>query len=119
MRKIAIAALLLILAMSYAGCIRIVMPSSPDGENNGGAVEMISEQEAANIAEATITTDFPDMVNAEKLSQSYASQGSEFYEFTYKKMIQVETDTGTIEVPRIVIVAIDKSTGEKFVAESL
>lgn len=118
MRKITITVLLLTLAMLGAGCIRIVMPPSTDGESPGGAVEMISEQEAANIAEATITTDFPDMVGAEKMSQSYASQSNEFYEFTYKKMIQVETETGTLEIPQIVIVTIDKSTGEKFVAVS-
>jgi hypothetical protein len=117
-RKIAIAVLLLTLAMLCAGCVRIVMPPSPDGENNGGYVEMISEQEALNIAEATITTDFPDMVDAEKMSQSYSSKGREFYEFTYKKINQVETDTGTLEIPQIVIVTIDKSTGEKFIAVS-
>ena len=119
MRKIAIAVLpLLTLAMLCAGCIRVVPAPSTEGESPGGTVEMINEQEALNVAEATITTDFPDMVDAEKTSQSYASKGREFYEFTYKKVVQLETDTGTLEIPRIVIVTIDKSTGEKSVAIS-
>ena len=59
-----------------------------------------------------------DMADAEKVSHGYASKGREFYEFTYKKMVQVETDSGTIEIPQIVIVTIDKSTGEKFVSVS-
>jgi ATP-dependent Zn protease len=119
MRNIAFAILpLLILAILCTGCIRIIMPSSNGGENPGGNVEMINEQEALNVAEATISTGFPDMVGIQKTSQSYASQGSEYYEFTYKRMIQVETDTGTFEIPRIVIVTIDKSTGGKSVAVS-
>jgi hypothetical protein len=118
MRKITIAVLLLMyMAMLCTGCIRIVLPSN-GGEGPGGTGEMISEQQALNIAETTISTDFPDMVNAEKASQSYASQGSEYYEFTYKRVIQVETDSEILEIPRIVIVTVDKSTGEKSVAIS-
>ncbi len=119
MSKISIAALLLVtVAILCTGCIRVVPPPSTAGEGSGSTEDMISEQEALNIAEATISTDFPDMVDAEKMSQSYPSKGREFYEFTYKTMIQVETDTGTVEIPRIVIVTVDKSTGEESVAVS-
>ena len=119
MRKITIAVLpLLTLAILCAGCIRIVLPSDDGGESPGGTVAMITEQQALNVAETTISMDFPDMVSAEKMSQSYASQGSEYYEFTYKRMIHVETDSRTLEIPRIVIVTIDKSTGEKAISVS-
>ena len=119
MRKIAIAILsLLTLIMVCIGCVNVVVESPNGEEGSGGIVEMISEQEALDIAEATITNDFPDMADAEKVSHGYASKGREFYEFTYKKMVQVETDSGTIEIPQIVIVTIDKSTGEKFVSVS-
>jgi hypothetical protein len=119
MKKIAVAiSLLLILAILCAGCIRIVLPAENGGESPGGTVPMITEQQALNVAETTISTDFPDMISAEKMSQSYASQGSEYYEFTYKRMIHVETDSRTLEIPRIVIVTIDKSTGEKAVSVS-
>jgi len=114
MRKIAIAfLLLLVLVMLCTSCVKIVVAPPDEG---GDTVEMISEQEALNLAELTITTDFPDMVDAEKVSQSYAIKDREFYEFTYKKMVQVETDDGALEIPRIVIVTVDKSTGEKSVA---
>ena len=119
MRKIAVAVLpLLTLAMLCTGCISIVLPPENEGESPGGTVEMINEQEALNVAEVTITTDFPDMIDAEKTSQSYTSQGKEFYEFTYKKVVHVETDAGTLEIPQIVIVTVDKSTGEKSLAIS-
>jgi len=119
MRKIAVAVLpLLTLAMLCTNCISIVLPPENGGESPGGTVEMVNEQQALNIAEGTISADFPDMIDAEKTSQSYTSQGREFYEFTYKKVVQLETDAGTLEIPQIVIVTVDKITGEKSVAIS-
>ena len=119
MKKIGIAALLLLtVPMLLAGCIRIIPPPSTPGEGSGSIEDMISEQQALDIAEQAIATDFPDMVDAEKMSQSYASNGREFYEFTYKRMIQVEADGEILEITRIVIVTIDKNTGEEFIAVS-
>jgi hypothetical protein len=95
------AIILLILLVLFTGCHGIV-----------------TEQEAIKIAEDIISKDFPDMVDATRTFDSYTSDGKEFYDVTYSKTVEVQTEEGAVELPRIVIITIDKDSGEQFVAIS-
>ena len=77
-----------------------------------------TEEEAIKIADELISKEFPDMVGAEKAVQSYATRDGEFYDVTYKRTIEIESAGRTVELPRVVVVSIDKDTGEQFVAVS-
>lgn len=81
----------------------------------GGAV---TEEEAIKIADDIILQDFPDMVDATSSFKGYTSEDREFYQVTYDKTVEAESDGEIIELPRIVIVTIDKNTGEQFIAVS-
>ena len=78
----------------------------------------VTEKEAIKIADGVVAQDFPDMVDAERATQSYTSKDREFYEFTYSKTTKVESEDGVVELPQIVIVTIDKNTGEQVIAVS-
>ena len=81
----------------------------------GGAM---TEQEAIGITESIIQQDFPDMADATRTFEGYTSDGKEFYDVTYSKTVEVQTEEGAVELPRIVIITIDKDSGEQFVAIS-
>lgn len=83
-----------------------------------GCDKRMSDEEAAQAADKVIARDFPDMMDAERSAQSYVVEGRDFYEVAYGKTIEYQTDTGTISAPRIVVVTIDRSTGEEIVAVS-
>ena len=85
------------------------------GCGGGGAV---SEEKSIEIAEGIIAESFPEMADAVRTTDSYTSEDREFHELTYTKTIVVESEGQTVELPRIVIVTIDKETGEQFVAVS-
>jgi hypothetical protein len=81
--------------------------------------EMVkTEEEAIRIADELISKEFPDMVGAEKTVQSYVARDGEFYDVTYKRTIEIESAGKTVELPRVVVVSIDKNTGQQFVAVS-
>jgi hypothetical protein len=84
-----------------------------------GLEEMVkTEAEAIKVADELISKDFPDMVGADKAVQSYATQDGEFYDVTYKRTEQIDSAGKAVELPRVVIVSIDKNTGEQVVAVS-
>jgi hypothetical protein len=83
-----------------------------------GCDKRMSDEEADKAADEVIARDFPDMVDAEKSVQSYVIEGRDFYEVAYGKTVEYQTETGTISAPRIVVVTIDRNTGEEIVAVS-
>ncbi len=85
------------------------------GCGGGGA---ISEDKSIEIAEGIIAESFPEMSDAVRTTDSYTSGDREFYEVTYSTTIEVESDGEAVELPRVVIVTIDKETGEQFIAVS-
>jgi hypothetical protein len=95
--------LTILLILAVAGC------------GGGGA---LSEEELIEIAEEVVTESFPEMSDAARTTDSYTSGDREFYEVTYSTTIEVESDGEALELPRVVIVTIDKETGEQFVAVS-
>ena len=84
----------------------------------GGCDKRMSDEEAAKAADEVIARDFPDMVDAEKSVQSYVIDERDFYEVAYGKTVEYQTETGTVTAPRIVVVTIDRNTGEGIVAVS-
>lgn len=83
-----------------------------------GCDRRLDDAEAAKIAGDVIAKDFPDMVDAEQSVQSYQSEGREFYEVAYGKMVEYQTGGGMRSAPRIVVVTVDRNTGETIVAVS-
>ena len=102
-RIAAVLCFVILLLLAVAGC---------------GGDAAVTEEEASDIAEQVITESYPDMAEANRTSQSYTSEGSEFFEYTYSQTIEVESDGETVELPQIVIITIDKDTGEQFVSVS-
>ena len=76
----------------------------------------IGEEEALKIANEIISENYPDMVGLDIKVSSYSSKGREFYSITYMKEVTVQTpENENIQLPKIVIVEIDKNTGERYV----
>lgn len=90
-----------------------ISPAQPFSEDT-----VKTKEEAIEIADEIISKEFPDMVDAEKAIQSYATQYGEFYDITYKRSVEIESAGEIAELPRVVIVTIDKKTGEPFIAVS-
>ena len=103
-RLATISPVLLVLLLLFAGC---------DGGDG-----MLDENDAIKVADDIIAEDFPEMVDATRTLESYSSQGRDFYEITYDKTVEVESEGEIVELPRIVVVTIDKETGEQFVEVS-
>ena len=77
-----------------------------------------TEAEAIKAADDLIAREFPDMVGAEKTTQGYVAPDGEFYDVAYQRTVQIDSRGMTTELPRVVIVSIDRNTGEHFVAVS-
>ena len=77
-----------------------------------------TEDEAIKAADERIAQDFPDMVGAEQTVQSYETHAGEFFDVTYKRTVEAESEGETVELPKVVIVSINKDTGEQSIAVS-
>lgn len=121
MRNTAIFRLVLLgLALAFVGCITIEVDKPPTGREGspGGQGVITTEAEASKLADEIIARDFPNMAGAEKTSESHSIEGRQTYEFIYMGTIKVESNGGTAEISREVIIYIDKDTGEQIVEVS-
>jgi hypothetical protein len=78
----------------------------------------MTEDEAITAADDRIAKDFPDMVGAEQTVQSYDTPAGGFFDVTYKRTVEAGSEGQTVELPKVVIVSINKDTGEQYVAVS-
>jgi hypothetical protein len=111
-----LAVVLCLLALGGAGLIL-----TRSGGGTGGAEEAsaVSQQEAERIADGLIAEEFPDMRDAVKTVGSYQNPaGTRYWTVTYRKEAEVEYEGVTYEVPNLVIVSVDKETGEAIAAVS-
>jgi hypothetical protein len=113
---LAMAALLCLVALGGAGLML-----TRGGGDTGGTEDpaVISQVEAERIAHDLIADQFPDLEDAEKSVGSYENPaGTKFWTVTYRKDAQAELEGVTYEIPNIVIVSVDKDTGEAIAAVS-
>jgi hypothetical protein len=113
---VAVVILLCVIALGGAGLIL----SRPGGGPEGGEeAAVITQEEAETIADDFIAGQFPDLEDAEKTITSYQNlTGTEFWTITYRREVQKESGGQTYTIPRIVIVSVDKETGETTAAVS-
>jgi hypothetical protein len=113
---LALAAVLCLVALGGAG---LILTRSPGGAGGDEEPVAISQQEAESIADDLIAQDFPDMADAEKTVGSYENlAGSQYWTITYRKDGEAELEGVTYEIPNLVIVSVDKETGEAIAAVS-
>jgi hypothetical protein len=111
-----VAAVLCLVALGGAGLIL-----TRSGGETGSVEEpsAVSQEEAETIADDIISEQFPHMEDAEKVMRSYQNAaGTKFWTFTYRKDAQAEFEGLTYEIPNIVIVSVDRDTGEAIAAVS-
>ena len=113
---LAVAALLCLVSLGGAG---LILARSGGGEGGEEEPAAVSQQEAERIADDIIAEDFPDMEEADKTVGSYQNPaGTKFWTVTYRKDAEAELDGVTYEIPNLVIVSVDKDTGEAMAAVS-
>jgi hypothetical protein len=113
---LALAAVLCLVALGGAG---LILTRSAGGTTGGEEPVAVSQEEAERIAADLIAEEFPDMEDAEKITGSFENlAGSQFWTITYRKDGEAELDGVTYEIPNIVIVSVDKETGEAMAAVS-
>jgi hypothetical protein len=113
---LAVAALLCLVSLGGAG---LILARSGGGDGGEEEPDAISQQEAERIADDIIATEFPDMEDADKTLGSYQNPaGAKFWTVTYRKDAEAELDGVTYEIPNLVIVSVDKDTGETIAAIS-
>ena len=113
---LAVAALLCIVSLGGAG---LILARSGGGNGDTEEPAAVSQQEAESIADDIIADEFPDMEDAEKTVGSYQNPaGTKFWAVTYRKDAEAELDGVTYEIPNLVIVSVDKDTGEAIAAVS-
>ncbi len=112
---LAVAAVLCLVSLGGAGLI-LTRSGGPSGVEEPAAV---SQQEAERIAEDLVAQEFPDLVDAEKTVGSYENPaGTQFWTITYREDKEGEFEGVTYEIPYLVIVSVDKDTGEAIGAVS-
>ena len=109
---VAAAALLCLVALGGAGLIL----------SRSGGVEdeaVVTQKEAEGMADDLIGEQFPDLRGAERTIGSYENPaGAEFWTVTYRREVETQVEGQTYIIPRIVIVSVDKETGESVAAAS-
>jgi len=109
---VAVAALLCLVALGGGGLIL----SRSHGVRDEA---VISQEQAGRIADHLIGEQFPDLRGAERTLGSYENPaGAEFWTVTYRRQVQIQVEDGTYTIPRIVIVSVDKDTGQTSAAVS-
>jgi hypothetical protein len=113
---VAVAILLCVVALGGAGVILTRPSGGPEG---GEGAALVTQQEAERIADEFIAGQFPDLEDAEKSVGSYQNPaGTEFWNVTYRREVEKESGGQIYSIPRIVIVSVDKETGETSAAVS-
>ncbi len=109
---VAVAALLCLMALGGAGLIL--------SRSRGVQDEAVTSQDqAGRIADQLIAEQFPDLTGAERTIGSYENPaGGEFWSVTYHRQVETQVGDRTYTIPRIVIVSVDKDTGETIAAVS-
>jgi hypothetical protein len=111
-----LAAVLCLVALGGAG---LILSRSGGGTGGGEEAFAVSQQEAERIADDLIADEFPDLQGAEKTVGSFENlAGSQFWTVTYRKDAEAEYEGVTYEIPNVVIVSVDKDTGEAIAAVS-
>jgi hypothetical protein len=109
---VAVAALLCLMALGGAG---LILSRSRGVEDEA----VISQEQAGRIADQLIAEQFPDLTGAERTTSSYENPaGGEFWSVTYRRQVETQVGGRTYTIPRIVIVSVDKDTGETTAAVS-
>lgn len=112
---LAVAAVLCLVSLGGAGLI-LTRSGGPSGVEEPAAV---GQQEAERIADDLVAQEFPDLVDAEKTMGSYENPaGTQFWTITYREDKEGEFEGVTSEIPYLVIVSVDKDTGEAIAAVS-
>jgi hypothetical protein len=112
---LAVAVILCLVALGGAALI-FTRPGGGPEEEEAAAV---SKEEAERIADDLIGERFPDLEDAEKAIGSYQNPaGTEFWTVTYSQEVQQDFGGQTYTIPRIVIISVDKDTGETTAAVS-
>jgi hypothetical protein len=112
---LAVAAVLCVVALGGAGFIL----TRSGGDSGAEEPAAISQQEAERIAHELITEEFPELEDAEKTIGSYQNPaGTRFWTVTYREDSEAELDGVTYQIPNVVIVSVDKETGETIAAVS-
>ncbi len=113
---VALAAVLCLVALGGAA---LILTRSPGGGGGDEEPVAISQQEAESIADDLIADEFPEMADAEKTMGSFENlAGSQYWTVTYRKDGEAQLDGVTYEIPNLVIVSVDKETGEAMAAVS-
>jgi hypothetical protein len=113
---LAVAALLCLVSLGGAG---IILARSGGGDGDVEEPAAVSQEEAERIADDIIADEFPEMEDAEKTMGSYQNPaGTKFWTITYRKDGEAELDGVTYEIPNLVIVSVDKETGDAIAAVS-
>jgi hypothetical protein len=113
---VALAAVLCLVALGGAALILTRSPGGGGGEEEPVAV---SQREAESIADDLIAQEFPEMADAEKTLGSFQNlAGSQYWTITYRKDGEAELEGVTYEIPNLVIVSVNKETGEAIAAVS-
>ncbi len=109
--------MLCVVALGGAGFILSRFGGVTGGEEGGPSV--VSQQEAERIADELVAKSFPDLIGAEKTMGSFQNPaGTKFWTVTYRRDVQVELQGTRYEIPNLVIVSVDKDTGEALVSVS-
>jgi len=70
----------------------------------------VSQQKAEEIADGIIVMDYPYMAGAEKSTVTYNKKGYDYTEISYRKKFE--------NFPQVVVIAINKTTGQVSVFHS-
>lgn len=105
------ALLLCLIAVAGAG---LILFRSMD-EDSG----VVTREQASAIAEDIIAEQFPDLQGADRTIGSYENPaGTPFWNVTYRRGVETRVEGQTYTIPRIVVVSVNKETGETILAVS-
>jgi hypothetical protein len=78
----------------------------------------ITQAEARSRAEAIIRDDHPEMLGILPVEKEYSRGGSNFYSFTYSETSPKQVGDRVLTTTTVIIITIDKDTGEEIISIS-
>jgi len=78
----------------------------------------VTQAQAKARAEAIIEERFPEMNDVSAVEEEYSWGGSSYYSFTYQETESKQVGDQVIDVTTVVIIDIDKNTGEEIISVS-